>query len=46
MKAAETALSQLAAEQTQKNVLDSMQTRTELYELLGYEEFDQRSGES
>lgn len=42
MKAAETALAQLAAEATQQNFLDVMQTRAELYDLLGYQDFDQR----
>jgi methylisocitrate lyase len=42
MLAAETALSQLAAEGTQQNFQDAMQTRAELYELLGYQDFEQR----
>ena len=42
MKAAETALGRLAAEGTQAGFLDTMQTRAELYDLLGYADFDQR----
>ena len=42
MKASETALAQLAADGTQQNFLDAMQTRAELYDLLGYQDFDQR----
>ena len=42
MKAAENALSQLALEQTQQHFLNDMQTRAKLYDLLGYDEFDQR----
>lgn len=38
MKSVETALAELARAQTQQNLLDQMQTRTELYELLGYGE--------
>lgn len=45
MRAAETALSQLAEEGTQQNFLDRMQARSELYDLLGYEGFDQRDRE-
>jgi methylisocitrate lyase len=37
MKAAETALSILAADGTQRELLDLMQTREELYDLLGYD---------
>jgi len=36
------ALAHLAAEGTQASFLDGMQTRAELYELLGYADFDQR----
>jgi methylisocitrate lyase len=42
MKAVETALAQLAAEGTQAGFLNSMQTRAELYELLGYSDFEDR----
>lgn len=42
MKAVESALSRLAAEGTQTGFLEAMQTRAELYELLGYKDFDER----
>jgi methylisocitrate lyase len=42
MKAAESALKRLAAEETQARFLDAMQTRAELYDLLGYADFDER----
>lgn len=42
MKAAEAALAVLASEGTQRELLDLMQTREELYDLLGYEDFEQR----
>jgi len=42
MKAVESALTQLAAEGTQTGFIDAMQTRAELYGLLGYADFDQR----
>jgi methylisocitrate lyase len=42
MKGVETALARLAAEGTQTSLLDKMQTRAELYDLLGYADFDQR----
>ncbi len=42
MKAVETALTRLAAEGTQAGFLDVMQTRAELYDLLGYADFDER----
>ena len=42
MRAAESALKTLAADGTQKPFLESMQTRAELYDLLGYERFEQR----
>ena len=45
MKATESALSQLAAEGTQRNLLERMQTRAALYELLGYEGFERRDRE-
>jgi methylisocitrate lyase len=42
MKAVETALGQIARDGTQKGLLDRMQTRAELYELLDYEGFEER----
>lgn len=42
MKAAETALQRLGADGTQSAWLDAMQTRAELYELLGYDDYDRR----
>jgi methylisocitrate lyase len=42
MKAVETALARLAADGTQAGFLDGMQTRNELYDLLGYTDFDAR----
>lgn len=42
MKAAETALQELATEGSQQKFLDRMQTRAELYDLLRYADFDQR----
>lgn len=42
MKSVEQALAQLATQGTQQGLLDSMQTRAELYELLGYAGFDER----
>jgi methylisocitrate lyase len=45
MKAAETALAQLAAEGTQKSFVDTMQTRSELYDLLGYANYEAREQE-
>jgi methylisocitrate lyase len=42
MKAAEAALAELAAAATQQGFLDRMQTRAELYDLLGYEDYDRR----
>jgi methylisocitrate lyase len=42
MKGVELALGHLAAEGTQANFLDGMQTRAELYDLLDYADFDQR----
>lgn len=42
MKAAENALVQLAADGTQQHFLDKMQTRAELYDLLGYAGFEER----
>ena len=37
MKATEQALKTLKAERSQKSLLDRMQTRRELYDLLGYQ---------
>src|SRR5580704_6920920 len=42
MKAVESALGQIAKEGTQKNLLDKMQSRAELYDLLDYEGFEER----
>lgn len=42
MKAVESALCRIAADGTQRDLLDSMQTRAELYELLRYEDYDAR----
>lgn len=42
MKAVERALSRLATEGTQQGFVDTMQTRAELYDLLGYTGFDAR----
>ncbi len=41
-KAALNVYGHIAAEGTQKNVLDTMQTRMELYDHLGYHEFEQK----
>lgn len=45
MKAAESALLQLIEAGTQKDLLERMQTRAELYDLLGYEDYDRRDRE-
>ncbi len=42
MKALEAAAAMLADEGTQSSLLDLMQTRQELYDLLGYEDFEKR----
>jgi methylisocitrate lyase len=42
MKAMETALAILETEGTQREMLDLMQTREELYELLEYDTFEER----
>lgn len=42
MKAVEIALGKLAAEGTQQGFVDAMQTRAELYDLLGYTGFETR----
>lgn len=41
-KAVEAGLAMLASDGTQKDLLDLMQTRDELYELLDYEDFEER----
>ncbi len=45
MKAAESILSLLAADGTQRDLLDLMQTRQELYDLLEYDSYEQRDRE-
>jgi methylisocitrate lyase len=45
MKAAETALTILAADGTQRELLDLMQTRQELYDLLDYNSYEDRDRE-
>jgi methylisocitrate lyase len=45
MKAVETTLSILAADGTQRDLLDLMQTRQELYDLLEYESYEARDRE-
>ena len=45
MKAAETALSILATDGTQRDLLDLMQTRQELYDLLDYNSYEERDRE-
>jgi methylisocitrate lyase len=42
IKACEAALNLIAAEGTQADILDLMQTREELYELIDYQEFEKR----
>ncbi|MCA9152770.1 MAG: isocitrate lyase/phosphoenolpyruvate mutase family protein, partial [Planctomycetales bacterium] len=42
MKAAEAVLQHLAVDGTQREVLDLMQTRQELYDLIEYEDFEER----
>jgi methylisocitrate lyase len=46
MQAAQSALAAIAAEGTQTSLLDTMQTREELYKLLQYDAFDQRDREN
>lgn len=41
-RAAENVYRSLRADGTQKNVVDSMQTRMELYDVLGYHEYEQK----
>lgn len=45
MKAIEAALALLATEGSQESLLDLMQTREELYELIGYDDFEERDRE-
>jgi methylisocitrate lyase len=45
MKAVETTLSILAADGTQRELLDLMQTRQELYDLLDYDSYEARDRE-
>jgi methylisocitrate lyase len=45
MKACEAALNLLATEGTQGDILDLMQTREELYDLLDYQAFEQRDSD-
>jgi methylisocitrate lyase len=45
MKAVESTLSILAADGTQRDLLDLMQTRQELYDLLEYDSYEQRDRE-
>jgi methylisocitrate lyase len=42
MKAVEAALAVIAAEGTQRDLLDLMQTRQELYDLIGYSDYETR----
>lgn len=42
MKAAEAALATIATDGTQRDLLDLMQTREELYDLIGYQDFAER----
>jgi methylisocitrate lyase len=42
MKAAERALEAIRRSGSQRELLDSMQTRAELYDLLGYDEYERR----
>jgi len=46
MQAARSALTTIADEGTQASLLDAMQTREELYQLLEYDAFDQRDRET
>jgi methylisocitrate lyase len=45
MKAVETALAILAADGSQRELLDLMQTRQELYDLLEYDTYESRDRE-
>jgi len=45
MKAAETTLAHLRSQGTQRDLLDGMQTRAELYELIGYADWEARDRE-
>jgi methylisocitrate lyase len=44
-KAAETVYGAIRSEGTQKSVIDRMQTRTELYDVLGYHEYERKLDE-
>jgi methylisocitrate lyase len=44
-KAAEAVYGAIRNEGTQKGVVDRMQTRTELYDVLGYHEYEQKLDE-
>ena len=44
-KAAEAVYGAIRSEGTQKSVIDRMQTRTELYEVLGYHEYERKLDE-
>jgi methylisocitrate lyase len=45
MRAVEAALAVLAADGSQRDLVEMMQTRDELYELIGYQDFDPRDRE-
>jgi methylisocitrate lyase len=45
MKAVESTLTLLAADGTQRDLLDLMQTRQELYDLLEYDSYEERDRE-
>lgn len=45
MRAAEAALNLIAAEGSQQSILDLMQTREELYEMIDYKDFEERDRE-
>ncbi len=42
MKAVEAALAMLANDGTQRELVDLMQSRQELYDLLGYQDYEER----
>ena len=42
MKAAERALEEISRSGSQEEILDSVQSRAELYDLLGYREYEER----
>ena len=41
-KAADNVYRAIRADSTQKNVVDTMQTRAELYDVIGYQAFEQK----